>query len=473
MKKSDEMSRKVVIYARVSTVMQEEGDSLEFQIKKCKEYCSLYDYEVIEIITDVESGWHDEREGFLKLKNLISHNVFDLLVVYETSRISRKMVTLLSFVNELLATKIGFLAISQKDIDTSTDIGMLIFQIISSLAEYERKLISARVKSSKYARAKAGKWQGGTKPLGYDIVNKKLIPNAIESITIRKMFHYYIETQSLSKVGKKFKRHIESVRWILTNPLYIGKLKWGQKEKNPITRKQLTNKTYEIFDGEHEAIVEEDIFYKAQEIINERTSIRIAQARSDALFIGNLYCSCGAKMYNLSMKNKRFNYYKCENKECGKMIRREKVENKVIDLIFLNKELKKLDSVDISSLNNMDNIILIEEQLADTINEKVNLTKGYIKGVIEESIFSQLKLELNKKEKHLNTILEKEKKIIEKNSSRSIDVQYSKKLISILKELNFNNPDEIKEIRQILFLIVKEIRLKSSKEIDFDIYFNI
>lgn len=59
----------------------------------------------------------------------------------------------------------------------------------------------------------------------------------------------------------------------------------GAKRKNPITRKQLTNKTYEIFDGEHEAIVEEDIFYKAQEIINERTSIRIAQARSDALLL--------------------------------------------------------------------------------------------------------------------------------------------------------------------------------------------
>lgn len=231
------MKRRVIIYARVSTIMQEEKDSLEFQIKKCKEYCSLYDYEIVDVVTDVESGWHDDREGFLKLKKLITHNVFDLLLVYETSRISRKMVTLLSFINELMANKIGFLAISQKDIDTSTDIGMLIFQIISSLAEYERKLISARVKSSKLARAKAGKWQGGTKPLGYDIVNKKLIPNAIEAITIRKMFQYYIETQSLAKTAKKFDRKMASIRWILTNPLYIGKLKWGQKEKDPITGK--------------------------------------------------------------------------------------------------------------------------------------------------------------------------------------------------------------------------------------------
>ena len=448
------MKRRVIIYARVSTIMQEEKDSLEFQIKKCKEYCSLYDYEIVDVVTDVESGWHDDREGFLKLKKLIAHNVFDLLLVYETSRISRKMVTLLSFINELMANKIGFLAISQKDIDTSTDIGMLIFQIISSLAEYERKLISARVKSSKLARAKAGKWQGGTKPLGYDIVNKKLIPNAIEAITIRKMFQYYIETQSLAKTAKKFDRKMASIRWILTNPLYIGKLKWGQKEKDPITGKQITKDTFQIYDGEHEAIVKEDIFYKTQEIIEQRNRIRIAQAKSDALFVGNLYCSCGAKMYNLSMKNKRFNYYKCENKECGKMIRREKVESKVIDLIFLNQDLKKLDVVDEN-------------------NEKLNLTREFIKKNIEESIFEQLKKEIISKEKIITEEIKREKEKIKKVESKTLDREYSKKLISILQNINFNNDEEIKEIKQILYLIIGEIRLKKSDELDFEIYFKL
>ena len=467
------MKRRVIIYARVSTIMQEEKDSLEFQIKKCKEYCSLYDYEIVDVVTDVESGWHDDREGFLKLKKLIAHNVFDLLLVYETSRISRKMVTLLSFINELMANKIGFLAISQKDIDTSTDIGMLIFQIISSLAEYERKLISARVKSSKLARAKAGKWQGGTKPLGYDIVNKKLRPNAIEAITIRKMFQYYIETQSLAKTAKKFDRKMASIRWILTNPLYIGKLKWGQKEKDPITGKQITKDTFQIYDGEHEAIVKEDIFYKTQEIIEQRNRIRIAQAKSDALFVGNLYCSCGAKMYNLSMKNKRFNYYKCENKECGKMIRREKVESKVIDLIFLNQDLKKLDDVDETNIESYEIIDKLEEQLKDLENEKLNLTRGFIKKNIEESIFEQLKKEIISKEKIITEEIKREKEKIKKVESKTLDREYSKKLISILQNINFNNDEEIKEIKQILYLIIGEIRLKKSDELDFEIYFKL
>ena len=44
---------------------------------------------------------------------------------------------------------------------------MLFFQIFAVLADYERKQISMRVKSNKWARAKAGIWQGGTIPIGY------------------------------------------------------------------------------------------------------------------------------------------------------------------------------------------------------------------------------------------------------------------------------------------------------------------
>lgn len=287
------------------------------------------------------------------------------------------------------------------------------------------------------------------------------------------MFQYYIETQSLAKTAKKFDRKMASIRWILTNPLYIGKLKWGQKEKDPITGKQITKDTFQIYDGEHEAIVKEDIFYKTQEIIEQRNRIRIAQAKSDALFVGNLYCSCGAKMYNLSMKNKRFNYYKCENKECGKMIRREKVESKVIDLIFLNQDLKKLDDVDETNIESYEIIDKLEEQLKDLENEKLNLTRGFIKKNIEESIFEQLKKEIISKEKIITEEIKREKEKIKKVESKTLDREYSKKLISILQNINFNNDEEIKEIKQILYLIIGEIRLKKSDELDFEIYFKL
>ena len=59
---------KAIIYARVSTEMQEEGRSLEFQIRKCEDFCKYNNYTVKEVIQDVESGGNDNREGFLRLQ---------------------------------------------------------------------------------------------------------------------------------------------------------------------------------------------------------------------------------------------------------------------------------------------------------------------------------------------------------------------------------------------------------------------
>ena len=69
---------KAVAYCRVSTIMQEEGRSLEFQIKKCQDYCEFQNYELIEIIQDVESGGNDDREELNKLFKLLIDKILIL-----------------------------------------------------------------------------------------------------------------------------------------------------------------------------------------------------------------------------------------------------------------------------------------------------------------------------------------------------------------------------------------------------------
>ena len=66
---------KAIIYARVSTEMQEEGRSLEFQIRKCEDFCQMNSYKLKEVIQDVESGGNDNREGFLKLQQEIKKKI--------------------------------------------------------------------------------------------------------------------------------------------------------------------------------------------------------------------------------------------------------------------------------------------------------------------------------------------------------------------------------------------------------------
>ena len=185
---------KAVAYCRVSTIMQEEGRSLEFQIKKCQDYCEFQNYELIEIIQDVESGGNDDREGFLKLIQKVKSKEFNVLVVFESSRISRVTLTMLNFVLELQKSNIHFISISQPELNTTTPTGMLFFTIQATLSEYERKQISVRVKSNKWARAKAGIWQGGKLPLGYkkDPENNDIILIDEENAIIIKELQIYL-----------------------------------------------------------------------------------------------------------------------------------------------------------------------------------------------------------------------------------------------------------------------------------------
>ena len=238
---------KAIIYARVSTEMQEEGRSLEFQIRKCEDFCKMSGYKLKEVIQDVESGGNDNREGFLKLQQEIKKKSFDVLVVYESSRISRITLTMLNFVLELQKSNIKFVSISQSEINTTTPTGMLFFQIFAVLADYERKQISMRVKSNKWARAKAGIWQGGNIPIGYkkDEHNNIVIdPETSEDVI--NIFNTYLNTKSISETASIFNRNISSIKWILQNEFYIGNLMYGRKENNINTGEVKINKEITI-----------------------------------------------------------------------------------------------------------------------------------------------------------------------------------------------------------------------------------
>ena len=76
----------------------------------------------------MESGANDDRSGFIELQNEIARKNFDVLVVFESSRISRKTLTMLNFVLSLEENGIKFTSISQPELDTTTPTGMLFFQ---------------------------------------------------------------------------------------------------------------------------------------------------------------------------------------------------------------------------------------------------------------------------------------------------------------------------------------------------------
>ena len=148
---------KLVGYGRVSTGEQD----LQLQLDALKTAgCSDVD-----IYTDKASGAHASRPG---LDNcLAALQPGDTLVVSRLDRLGRSMPHLVGLVEQLLGKGIGFRSLQDGAIDTTTASGELMFNIFSSLAQFERRLIQERTTAG-LAVARARGRLGGRKPIRPD-----------------------------------------------------------------------------------------------------------------------------------------------------------------------------------------------------------------------------------------------------------------------------------------------------------------
>ena len=145
---------RLIGYARVST--QEQDLNLQLDALE-KAGCSKD-----KIFVDKISGSKAERPGLEKCLAVIQPG--DTLIVWRLDRLGRSMVHLISLIEDLRTKQIGFKSICDGAIDTTTASGELIFNIFSSLAQFERRLIQERTKAGLDAARARGR-QGGRKKI--------------------------------------------------------------------------------------------------------------------------------------------------------------------------------------------------------------------------------------------------------------------------------------------------------------------
>lgn len=153
---------KLVGYARVSTNDQD----VQLQINALEEAgCSKHN-----IFIDRISGARTERPGLEQCMTELTAG--DTLLVWRLDRLGRSMHHLVALIEELGKKGIGFRSLCDGVIDTTTASGELIFNIFSSLAQFERKLIQERTRAGLEAARARGK-KGGRKRISP--VNPKVL----------------------------------------------------------------------------------------------------------------------------------------------------------------------------------------------------------------------------------------------------------------------------------------------------------
>jgi DNA invertase Pin-like site-specific DNA recombinase len=206
------MKMQAIGYARVSTEEQvKEGVSLDAQEERIRAYCKAKDWNLIEVIRDEGiSAKNLKRQGIQSiLSEVPKHNGrrrFDAVVVVKLDRLTRSVGDL-AYLNKLFdANKVSFVSI-QESVDTSTASGKLFHNIIASLSEWERGVISERTREALQYKRSTGQLAGGV-PFGYRTNGdgKTLEPIREEQMVLKKIQSLRESSLSYQKIADRLNR---------------------------------------------------------------------------------------------------------------------------------------------------------------------------------------------------------------------------------------------------------------------------
>jgi len=319
------------IYTRKSTEdgLEQEFNSLDAQRLAAEAY----------VTSQKESGWvclperyddggysggNTDRPAFQKIMADVEAGKIDCILVYKIDRLSRSLIDFAKIMETLERCNVSLVSVTQQ-FNTTTSMGRLTLNILFSFAQFEREIISERTRDKIAAARRKGKWTGGPPVLGYDCARERsggrLLVNKAEAEQVREIFRMYLREGTLSATVKAIHaRGWRTKRYVTA----AGRQRNGADFNKSTLQKMLTNVIYlgkmpykgEIFDGEHEAVVDEDLFGRVQGLLrhNRVTGGKAIRNKSGALLKGLVrckHCGCAMSHHFATRGNKRYRYYVC------------------------------------------------------------------------------------------------------------------------------------------------------------------
>jgi len=153
-----ETVRRAAIYVRVSTDHQ----TVENQLAALQQVAERRGWQVVETYSDAGiSGakGRKDRPGLDRLLNDASKRHFDVVMAWAIDRMGRSLIDLLGTIEHLHGCGVD-LYLDQQNIDTSTPMGRLVFQVTGAFAEFERSMIRQRIRAGLKRAVAQGKRLG-------------------------------------------------------------------------------------------------------------------------------------------------------------------------------------------------------------------------------------------------------------------------------------------------------------------------
>lgn len=419
MKGSDEMLDYYIIYLRKSRqddpneTIEEVLQRHETQLQELAIKLTGHKISECDIYREVVSGETiQDRPEMLKVLERIKDSNCKGVIVIEPQRLSRgdlsdlgTVINSFRYSNTLIVTPL-----KSFNLDDKYDREFFERELLrgKDYVEYSKEIL----KRGKVASVKAGNYVSSHAPYGYDRIKVgkywTLTPNEKEAPYVKLAFDLFVNQglgvyqvmKKLDELGAK-PRYVEhftetSTRLILTNEVYIGKIRWNETpqvkvlEDGKVVKKRVRNKNYDLYDGKHPALIDSDLFYKAQKRIGTYTRENSSYELKN-MFASLLRCKkCGKIMMYQSYKNERGrkDRYCCRDRYCDNA----SINVALVEKAVLNTLKAYLEDFKVLISNGNEKEVQIHQQVISSLeNDLIKLETKQLKlyELLEEGVYSK------------------------------------------------------------------------------------
>ncbi len=521
-RKNAELALRAASYYRVSNREQagEDKTSISSQRDKCRACIESKGWKFIKEYADEGISGHltIERHGLQEMLRDAREKKFNLIVVKDYDRFARNKDAAGILRQELKKLGIQVYALntpvepkSINKYDPDEDDSLTIMETISDMrADLERKQIRRRMKDGRDGVAKAGNLPNRV-PYGYRVIRfiegnkmrRRIEIDEEAASRVRHIFTEYTSGKGDRKIAIEMNNRgwrspqgslwtTRGIKYILGNAVYTGRVLWGWRHaKYSITKDWIERgKMGYAGPGNHEVIIDDKLFERAQEIRQGRTkNVRGGAGRSFGMLTGIAKCiRCGAgvgyqkRYHNRSKENKNwkdtitFEYictgYKYHGKCSQRVMSAIKLEGAVIDHIknlYAHPKVQEkiiYDGKDQVSIDNEKEIARLTREITILPEKEKRHTEAYEKGLqtLEQYEDNLARLRSESKKNHMD------KGRLE--TERSLTTQKSDVVAKLVNSMHnfdtFWNALQLDEKKLIIRSIIGQIRAGDGRvEVDF------
>lgn len=445
-----------LIYSRVSTDEQaEKGRSIDDQVKICSKYAKDNRIQVVGIYKDPgKSATNMNRPG---LQDLLirckEDDSIGAVLVQDTDRLARNTMDHLGIKATLKKCAVQVISVSQPGLSGDAPENDLIDTIMASVNAFQSQITGRKTAKTLQEKVKEGWWPGYS-PLGYKnekidgknviVLDNERAPYCEKLFTMFLAGTVPVETIADKLYQEGFRSrcgglvHRSTLYEMLKNPFYTGRMVWKDQ----------------IYQGNHPAIISEEIFDHCQEIMEMHNKNAVRTRKHNFLLRGFIFCGeCGGRIYtdhHVKASGLVFDHYFCQHckkqycsrdemdKEIAKIFKKVQLPKYAVDKVMqLARDIKNETHGEIDKNKNL----LLTRKVA--LERKRNMLESkLLEGVVDNDVYQRQHGPI------VEEIKEIEHQIANLSSDRSDNIKAMEQLLLLSRniyEAYLTAPEELKK----------------------------